>query len=60
MSEEDYIKATNLAKIRTVQAIMRDMMCGDDYGICPNDWYFVSEKLTVMAERADKSFEIEL
>lgn len=58
MTEEDYIKATNLAKIKIIKVIMRDIMEGPSYGICEQDYREVTALLVTMVNTANDSFEV--
>ncbi len=37
MTEDEYVRATNLAKLRMVNSILRDILSGDRFGISDND-----------------------
>lgn len=57
MTEQEYVDATDLAKLRTVKAILRDCMCMDD----PNKTRLrgMVENCHLMIENLRKAVEVD-
>lgn len=58
MTEEDYIKATNRAKVTAALGILRDVLPGDDYGISQEEFTAFMAPLHEAEERLFKSYEL--
>lgn len=58
MTEEEYIKATNLTKIRMMKVIFRDVMSGDEYAIDCSNFAKLEQLLVKMEVKLNDSFEL--
>lgn len=58
MTEREYIKATNLSKIRTIASIMKDIMKGDDYGVDKVTYDDTYNNIMKIQEELFGSFEL--
>ena len=59
MREKDYIKATNLANARAMEAISRDILPGSDYGIDRYEYQNLRTSLNNMVSHLFSSIDIE-
>jgi len=59
MTENEYIIATNLAKIRAARDLVKDITPGKHLGIHPESWRAVSGALTEWMEQTDALIEID-
>ena len=58
MTEAEYIKATNLTKIRMIKVILRDVMYGDEYAVSETDYDYMDRSLAKMESKLNDSFEL--
>lgn len=59
MTENEYIIATNLAKIRAARDLIKDITPGCHLGIHPESWRAVSGALCEWMEETDALIEID-
>ena len=57
MTEQDYIKATNLAKARIARTIVWDIMDGDEYGVNADLHKEVLRLLSMAVTRLEKEVD---
>jgi len=53
MTEAEYLRATNRAKVSMAMSILREVLPGDDYGITENELCEITKRLR---EAEDKLF----
>ncbi len=59
MTEAEYIKATNRAKVSMALTIMRDVLPDDEYGITPSELSEIKSRLRKAEEKLFSLVEIE-
>ena len=57
MTESDYLKATNRAKVSAALVILRDVLAGDDYGVSTNQMAEIKMKLYTVEKQLFDSYE---
>jgi len=58
VNEQDYLKATNRAKISAAIMILRDMLPGEKYGISTDEYGSFMGPLLDAQEKLFKSYEV--
>ena len=59
MKEADYVKASNLARLRSVQSISSAVLAGKSYGVDSRDLAKLNRLLRVMEQQCSDFTEIE-
>lgn len=59
MTESEYVKVTNLSKVRSMFEVGHEILCGDEYGIDKEKFTLLLRELNGIMGDLEKSFEIE-
>ena len=58
MTEDEYIKATNLANVSAALNLIRDVLGGTGYGVSESDMQEIRSKLSKAEDELRSSFEL--
>ena len=58
MNEEDYIKVTNLANMRTISNALKEVMAGDSYGVDKDTYSQACDLIATMQQKLFNEIEI--